>query len=514
MEEYKKVISELKTLNHYLSLTNSLASMGVAERLEAVRYLIMGDLFFLLYYGLNRKDVFNQWILDRCKEVQANPNGRLDLWARGHYKSTIITLALTIQDILNSPEDTFGIFSCTRPIAKQFLRQIKREFESNETLRYHFPDILYENPSRDAPKWSEDDGIIVKRVGNPKEATVEAWGIVEGQPISKHFNKKIYDDLITLEYVSTPEMIEKVTMAWSLSLNLGSTNCVDRYIGTRYHFADTYKTMMDRGTVIPRIHSATDDGTFDGKPVYMTREKLDQKCKDMGSYVFSSQMLQNPIADTTMGFKRENIRYHEGLEDTNDGMNNYILVDPANAKTKKSDYTAIWVVALNSDQNYYIKAIVRDKLNLKERTDIVIDLHKRFRPLGVAYEQYGKDSDIQHIESEQARLNYRFDITAVGGRVSKPDRIRRLIPLFEQHRIWLPQTCFRTNYEKKTEDLVNVFIEQEYLPFPVPLHDDMLDSLARICEESLSPLFPRPKVQPKKDGWATSSKASGSWRTA
>ena len=79
------------------------------------------DLFFLLVYLLKRKDADSDWALERCREVQASPNGHLDLWARGHYKSTIITFALSIQDILNDPEITIGLFSHTRPIAKAFL---------------------------------------------------------------------------------------------------------------------------------------------------------------------------------------------------------------------------------------------------------------------------------------------------------------------------------------------------------------------------------------------------------
>src|SRR5690606_16861901 len=109
------------------------------------------------------------------------PDGFLDLWAREHYKSTIITFGLTVQDILRShgadledpPELTIGIFSHTRPIAKSFLRQIKQEFEGNSKLKALFPDVLYANPHRDSPKWSEDDGIVVKRKSNRREATVE-----------------------------------------------------------------------------------------------------------------------------------------------------------------------------------------------------------------------------------------------------------------------------------------------------------------------------------------------------
>ena len=32
--------------------------------------------------------------------------------------------------------------------------------------------------------WSLDGGLVVKRKSNPKEATVEAWGLVDSQPTS------------------------------------------------------------------------------------------------------------------------------------------------------------------------------------------------------------------------------------------------------------------------------------------------------------------------------------------
>ena len=146
-------------------------------------------------------------MFNRIREVEESPDGHLDLWARGHYKSTIITYAKTIQDILSSHGDdplfhwrgaqpTFCIFSHTRPIAKAFLRQIKQEFQYNEKLKDLFPDILYARPEIDSPKWSEDMGIVVIRKSNPKEATVEAWGLVDGQPTSKHFNILVYDDVV------------------------------------------------------------------------------------------------------------------------------------------------------------------------------------------------------------------------------------------------------------------------------------------------------------------------------
>ena len=196
-----------------------------AKHAEDLRALCSGDLFFLLVYAMRRKDMDNDWIFARCREVQGNPDGYLDLWAREHYKSTIITVGLTILNILNNPDITVGIFSHSRPIAKAFLRQIKREFETNRVLQELFPHIC--PPGRGETRtWSEDGGIVVRRGGNPKENTVEAWGLVDGQPTGKHFDLLVYDDVVTLESVSTPEQIRKTTEAWRLSIIFFRTsNC-------------------------------------------------------------------------------------------------------------------------------------------------------------------------------------------------------------------------------------------------------------------------------------------------
>jgi len=428
--------------------------------------------------------------------VQDAPNNCLDLWAREHYKSTIITFALTIQDILRSHGDdpvdgmevVCGIFSHTRPIAKGFLRQIKRELEGNLNLIELFPDILWENPKHDAPKWSEDDGIIVRRRGNPKESTVEAHGLVDGQPTSKHFNRLIYDDVVTRESVTTPEMIKKTTDAWALSLNLGADGGNKRLIGTRYHFNDTYKTIIERGAAKPRIYPATVDGTVEGTPVLLSSEVLAQKRRDMGPYVFGCQMLQNPKADETQGFKQEWLDFWPAHH-TN-ALNLYILVDPSSGKNKNSDYTSMFVVGLGSDGYYRVVTMVRDRLNLTQRADLLFRLCREYRPLCVGYEEYGMQADIEHIKDRMVRENYRLPIQALGGRLKKEDRIRRLIPLFEQGRVLLPDQCLRRNYEGTQEDLTKIFIDEEYLAFPVSAHDDMLDGLSRIADPEFNMIPP------------------------
>lgn len=440
-----------------------------------------------------------QWLFDRCIEVQTNPNGYIDLWAREHYKSTVITFGKTIQDILASHGDepiydreaTIGIFSHTRPMAKGFLKQIKQELERNVNLKEWFPDILYSNPQKESQKWSEDEGITVKRKTNPKECTVEAWGVVDGQPIGKHFWITVYDDIVTRESVNTPDMIAKTTEMLELSYALGTDGGYRRFIGTRYHFNDSYKTIISRGTALQRIYPATEDGLITGAPVLLSREALDQKRRDMGSYTFSCQMLQNPVADEAQGFKDGWMRYHDGADYRS--MNMYLLFDPASGKKKQSDYTAAFAVGLNSDGNYYVIDIVRDRLNLTQRAALVMRWHRKYKPVrvgGVRYEKYGMMADIEHIQSVQENENYRFDITEVGGQSPKIDRIRRLIPLFENKRVHFPRSKNYTNYEGRTVDLVSEFLEDEFKAFPVSLHDDMLDALSRIAEPDIPLVWP------------------------
>lgn len=712
---------------------------------EAERTLCRRDLFYLLTVALGRVDVNHDWLFARCREFEKDPYGYVDLWARDHYKSTIATFGHTIQEILRDPEDTLCIMSVTRPIAKQFLRQIKREFEANAKLRVLFPETIWENPQRDAPKWSEDDGIIVNRRGNPKESTIEAWGLVDAQPTSKHFRKIKYDDAVTAESVTTPEMIAKVVRSWETSLALLAEGGERGYTGTRWHHADLYKTIIERGAAIERRHAATIDGTEDGEPVFLTRESLAEKRRMMGPYTFgclpadapilmadgsekpigkieagdrvvgfticdypargkyiatevkaagcigekqivayeladgfkiectvdhkwftgrkedgrslysalglsnyhgrkivnrlyeprpcpdersaawlggiydgegttsggalcisqspehnpeiceaienafdvlnlpygtheraagvyagrnhkagrtyylndgrqakidfvrfcrpvkarrimervvlrgrrsrhvrvvaaeakstvpvfgietgtgnyiaygllskNSQMLLNPTAGHAQGFKEDWLRYHQEPGDGS-AMNKYILGDAASEKKKNSDYTALGVVGLGSDNNYYILDLVRDRLNLTERGDALFALHRRWKPMGVGYESYGLMADIEYFRDRMRRENYHFEITKVGGQMPKPDRIKRLVPTFEQGRMYLPETCGKVDYEGKWYDLVQSFLNDEYRAFPVPAHDDMLDMLSRIFD--IETVWPRAAVQ-------------------
>lgn len=729
LREYQRILKETKPL-------------GREALLEVYRRLATSDLFFLLVYVLGRTDIGKEdFLYARCREVQNSPNNHIDLWAREHYKSTIITYGYTIFELMQNPELTFGIFSHTKSLAENFLKQIKREFEDNQLLKDLFPDVLWENPQKQAPTWNVSDGIILKRKSNPKECSIEAHGLVEGQPTGKHFNRLIYDDVVTLASVATPDQIEKTTTAYRISLNLGAHGGKKRIIGTRYHFNDTYDAIMkSEKSLVPRIYPATVNGKIDGDPIFLTREQLDEKREAMGPYIYSChgagtkitmsdwqqkniedvkvgecvvgfvvgdkehrtkllptkvlavnkrraiavksimedgreiihtpdhkwwsgrtgvdkhnvyaelstkyrhlhslcsvfgddiytekteniaawaylaamidgegackhkviqitqdyilhgnvcekiewalneckipysicipdgrtckvynltggrftklrllnmageflgkkedierqcynakdfgrktqvklvsqevigeievyniqtesgnyiangfcskncQMLQNPKEDGVDGFKEEWLRYYDRstlFSESQPPLNFYILADPASQKKKNSDYSVFWVIATSQDNNVYIVDIVRDRLNLTERAKTLFRLVKEYKPLDVAYEHYGMQADVEHIQDMMEREFFRFNITKVGGKLSKSDRIKRLIPKFETGKIFLPNRLVYTNQEGKTIDLVKYFVEDEFIAFPVCAYDDMLDSLSRMFDIDL-----------------------------
>lgn len=222
-------------------------------------------------------------------------------------------------------------------------------------------------------------------------------------------------------------------------------------------------------------------------PEWYTDEMREQAKRDPRTWMALYQ--QEPRPDSGGEFLKEWVQHYKNKPTT--GLNTYILVDPASEKKKTSDYTATFVVGLGKDQNYYILDLVRDRLSLTERANLLFKWHRAYKPNGVGYEKYSMQADIEHMKDRMEREQYRFTITELGGTLAKNDRIRRLVPLFEAGKIWFPERLSYTQHTKQVTDLVRDFIEEEYAPFPVGRHDDMMDCLARLVDPALNAIFPK-----------------------
>lgn len=233
-------------------------------------------------------------------------------------------------------------------------------------------------------------------------------------------------------------------------------------------------------------------------PALFPEDKVALQERTFGPYGTAGQYQQRPSPLGGGEFKKEWLMHY--TMKPRDG-NRYIIVDPAGEKKKtnlgtKRDNTAMAVIEVCDDQNYYVIDAYVDRLGLLERTDILMRWHQKYRPQRVGYKATGFDSDIAHIRDRQERDNYRFGIIELPEQGHKNDRIRRLQPLFQDQRIWLPAELHRTLYNGETIDLIERFIEQEYSPFPVAKFDDFFDCLSGICDPELKITFPqgRPRV--------------------
>ena len=530
-------------LDETLGFYNAFESMNPTPFDRAV--LGLNDLFYLLTALCNRRDAVHPWLFDRVREVERNPNDHLDLWARGHYKSTIITFAKTIQDVLEDPELTVGIFSYSRQTAQKFLSQIMQELTRNESLKACYPDVLYWSPDREAPRWSVDKGIVLKRRGNPKEATVEAHGLVEGQPTGVHFRLLVMDDMIEQRNVTNPEQIAKATEAWELSDNLGvGDGTIKRYVGTRYLLGDTYQTMIDRKVVKVRLHPATHNGREDGKPVFLSDKSWNEK-KITQRSTLAAQMLQNPAAGKQAMFEASWFRFYEIRQTT---LNVYIMMDPSRGRSQRSDRTAIAVVGVDAQMNKYLLDGARHRMKLSERWEMLLALHRKWRDapgvqmVRVGYERYGQQSDDEYFQERMRGLTDEADQFAIDelawpneGSNSKKDRVQRLQPDFEIGRFHLPplirhadlgESYWRFDTEKsevvflpsqgrltklmrameaqsqkfripkaitRRDEEGNIYdvthaLMQEMLTFPFGSHDDLVDATSRIYD--MQPIAP------------------------
>lgn len=486
-------------------------------------WLGRNDRFYLFTRLLHRLDGVHPWLYARCRELEAAPDGHLDLWAREHYKSSIGTFAGIIQELLKDPEITIGIFSFNKPVARKFMLQIKLELETNKELQAIYPDVLYAEPWKESPKWSEEKGLVVKRKSNPKEATIESHGLVDGQPTGAHFLLRVYDDVVTRESVYTPEQVAKTTAAWELSDNLGARGPDGKlrawHFGTRYSYQDTYQSIIDRGALKVRLYPATDNGLPNGKPVFLTQEAWDEKKKTQGPATIAAQMLQNPAAGNEAMFRKEWLSFIDIRPAT---LNVYIMCDPAHSKKKGSDNTAFAVVGIDASGNKYLLDGARHKMGLKERWEMLKGLRRVWinqpgvQMVKVGYERYGMQSDLEYFEEQMLRDREAFEIVELNwtsdGAQAKDDRVQRLQPDFASKKFYLAAVVEgetanqkrireqgqsfriftpvrRRDHEGNVYSLNKGFLE-EFLTYPFSAKKDLIDATSRVYDmEPVPPIL-------------------------
>ncbi len=385
-------------LYDYISIMRDIQK-GEKQDIPTYRFLMLNDLWFVLYFVIGTPDSVkpnDPFIVSRCKDIQTGPRSHtLDIWARGHMKSSIVTIAETLQYAAGHPEHCSCILSYKASIAKnKFLGSIKQILEKQDSdaspnlfIRC-FPDVFWKNPQKEAFRWSIDEGLFLNRNTTRGEASIYAGGLIEGMPTGQHFERRVYDDIVTEDMAKSPGVMEDTKTKFDSSQNLKmmTGDSCHRVVGTFYHFNDPLVFVRDKK--VPetdkskyhlRLHPATHDGQPNGEPVYLSQQELD----DLRGRTFNCQQLCNPLPLEEVTLDSSLLK-EIAAKDIPRGCYRFVIVDQAgddDSNLKTGDDWAIMVVDVRPTlssigaSDVYILNLFSEPLGEAEGIDMITQMY-------------------------------------------------------------------------------------------------------------------------------------------
>jgi len=242
---------------------------------------------------------------------------RLWLDPRNHFKTTI-DICDIVQWILCYPNVRILIASGTRDNAIKMMAAVKAHFQYNNVIRDLFPE------SCPAARKVEDFGRVDsftcpartnKKLREPTLSVASPDSTVAGM----HYEVLKFDDLVNETNSRTKESIAQVNNWYKLTNPLIEKDGYRDVIGTRYDYSDCYGEILGddfvqdhcvgvlhgeyliakRGCYLP-----SGDVLF---PERFTKTKLESERREMGTFNFSAQYLNEPVSGESQFFPRERI---------------------------------------------------------------------------------------------------------------------------------------------------------------------------------------------------------------
>lgn len=452
--------------------------------------MLCGDVNLPEWFGKPWFD--HPWLFARCREVQASPDGHLDLWARFHFKTTIITILYTIFDLADDPNLRFAFI--TNKIAKTgetFLSGVKKELERNaEMYSVVFPWAFWRDPVNDCRKakvpWNEEQLTIIRESGAREPSIIV--GALDAGLTSGHYDVRVWDDLVTEYSVASQEQVQLTTQRWRDFAGTAADNTRDRYVGTHWSVNDTYREILDLGVAKLRRHDVLD---ANGIPVLRSREWYDKMCLQMGPYGAACQLHNSPVQAGLQTFNLQWWRYDDiAPRDRRTKCRVYILADTAGTAKKGSDYNVILVLGFGRGVprgKVYVLDGVRDRMGGVRFAEKLFEKVLEWRPDYTFLEKIGAARDGDFIRRKMVDDGVTFRLIEFGDKMVKEDRILRLQPLFASGDIVWPR-YIKAVTDGRPVNLVDSFRNDEYAvwtPAGGARHDDILDTLAFITSPEL-----------------------------
>lgn len=340
--------------------------------------LCKSNLYFLAKGVLAYDRLVPRYHKPLCRHItRTDHNRKLYLLPRGTYKTTLISKANVIRLILNDPNERILIISMTEKNAADMLWEIKTHLESNELLRWLFPNLVPD--LKTANRWNNQE-ILVRRTKDYSEATIAAMG-VGGKLTSRHYTVHVKDDIVDQEVARSATELQRTKdwLRYTESVFVNPTQDRDFIVGTRYAVNDPYGDILSEAipntTAIPdfynrdfvsngylvHMRSAREGGTCT-LPELLDDMALERIKRNQGKFIFSSQYLNFPFTSETKSFDRQWLRYYS----FDDAGNINLGEDPATGKSQTIPRHALYITMRVDPSS-------GESLSTRDRSAVIVD---------------------------------------------------------------------------------------------------------------------------------------------
>ena len=420
----------------------------------------------------------------RYDQPKPTPKLHLDLWElccskrrhvaiaapRGHAKTTAVTQAYTLCNVLFRLRSNVLIISDTEGQAKSFLGDIKMELLENDILRTDFQidEIIKDNETEIVVKFK--DGALFRILARGSEQKLRGlkWR-------GKRPDLIICDDFENEELVSNPERRAKFK-EWFLGalLPAGGDGCLIRVVGTILHLDSMLENLLNNPAWLTRRFSAhNEDFTEILWPEKFSKEALlairQMYVHEGKPDVYSREYLNIPISAEHAFFRTDDFL---PIEKDNEVLNFYLTTDLAVSTSNQADYSAFVVGGLNSANVLKIVEVIRKRMSSDEIIDTIFELYWKYKPYG-GINIVGLEGGpiartlVPIINSEMLRRNTFFHLEVLPPIGDKRLRAQPIRARMRQGQV---------QFDRKSTWFAD--FQSELLVFDKGKHDDQVDALA------------------------------------
>lgn len=357
---------------------------------------------------------------------------------RGVGKTTVINLANEIS-ILYKDISFLVYVSETAGHAETQLRNIKREFETNEKIREVFGDLQPERAS--GKKWTDQ---YIETTTGVAVAARGRGGQIRGLLVNGNRPDRIVvDDVEDKESVSTEEQLRK-TKVWfhgdlvpALPQMSGQGEII--VSGTLLNPNALLKSLTQDPEWVSAVFGALDSEGEPIAPFYMSKEEYERKRL---SFARSNMLLEFEMEynstiyqdDETRKFKVEGIKVQ--VMSRTEFLAVAEVIDPAISEERKADYTTIAVTGMTEKgQHHVLDCFAKVGMNPREQIDKFFDLHFLWLPTHHGVETIAYQAALVHLLQEEMFRRAKthgakayFEITKiVHGRTRKEHRVEGIL---------------------------------------------------------------------------------------